>query len=80
MRPQCVAEDEKSNEQLEQEAQEQAHAELNQQLGSLAGMPLITARVSNPHICPMVDVGTPLVGGPILPPGVLTVLIVNRPV
>lgn len=44
------------------------------------GMP--AARVTDMHTCPMVTPGTPPiphVGGPILPPGCLTVLINNLP-
>lgn len=40
------------------------------------------ARVSDPHVCPMVTPGTPPiphVGGPILPPGCPTVLIAGLP-
>lgn len=37
------------------------------------------ARVSDPHVCPMVTGVVPHVGGPILPPGCLTVLIGNMP-
>jgi len=38
------------------------------------------ARVSDPHTCPMVDPGPkPHVGGPILPPGCVTVLIGGMP-
>jgi uncharacterized Zn-binding protein involved in type VI secretion len=33
------------------------------------------ARVGDMHICPMVDGTTPHIGGPILPPGVPSVLI-----
>lgn len=74
-------EDEKSEEQLEKEkkAREDAQAEFDQKLGGLAGMPRLAARVTDPHICPMVDVLKPHVGGPILPPGVPTVLIAGLP-
>jgi len=41
-------------------------------------MPL-AARVGDPHICPMVTVLVPHVGGPILPPGVPTVMIGGMP-
>lgn len=41
------------------------------------GMP--AARVGDPHLCPMVDVVKPHVGGPILPPGGLPVLIAGMP-
>ncbi|HEX5172260.1 MAG TPA: PAAR domain-containing protein [Cyclobacteriaceae bacterium] len=38
------------------------------------------ARVSDMHICPMVNPGgVPHVGGPVLPPGVVTVLIGGLP-
>jgi uncharacterized Zn-binding protein involved in type VI secretion len=41
------------------------------------GMP--AARVSDMHVCPMVTVLVPHVGGPILPPGGITVLIGGLP-
>jgi uncharacterized Zn-binding protein involved in type VI secretion len=41
------------------------------------GMP--AARVGDMHVCPMVTVLVPHVGGPILPPGALTVLIGGMP-
>ena len=41
------------------------------------GMP--AARVSDMHVCPMVTVLVPHVGGPILPPGGVTVLICGLP-
>ncbi len=41
------------------------------------GMP--AARVTDMHVCPMVDVVVPHVGGPILPPAGLTVLIGGLP-
>ena len=37
------------------------------------------ARVSDNHVCPMVTGVVPHVGGPILPPGAITVLIGNLP-
>ncbi|HTY92384.1 MAG TPA: PAAR domain-containing protein [Steroidobacteraceae bacterium] len=37
------------------------------------------ARVGDMHVCPMVTVLVPHVGGPILPPGVPTVLIGGQP-
>jgi uncharacterized Zn-binding protein involved in type VI secretion len=37
------------------------------------------ARVGDMHVCPMVTVLVPHVGGPILPPGGLTVLIGGMP-
>jgi uncharacterized Zn-binding protein involved in type VI secretion len=41
------------------------------------GMP--AARVSDMHVCPMVTGVVPHVGGPILPPGGMTVLIADLP-
>lgn len=41
------------------------------------GMP--AARVSDMHVCPMVTGIVPHVGGPILPPGAVTVLIGSLP-
>jgi uncharacterized Zn-binding protein involved in type VI secretion len=41
------------------------------------GMP--AARVADMHVCPMVTVLVPHVGGPILPPGGITVLIGGMP-
>jgi uncharacterized Zn-binding protein involved in type VI secretion len=41
------------------------------------GMP--AARVSDMHVCPMITVLVPHVGGPILPPGCPTVLIGGMP-
>jgi uncharacterized Zn-binding protein involved in type VI secretion len=41
------------------------------------GMP--AARVSDLHVCPMVTGVVPHVGGPILPPGCLTVLVGGLP-
>ena len=41
------------------------------------GMP--AARVADMHVCPMVTVLVPHVGGPILPPGCPTVLIGGMP-
>jgi uncharacterized Zn-binding protein involved in type VI secretion len=41
------------------------------------GMP--AARVGDMHVCPMVTVLVPHVGGPILPPGCPTVLIGGQP-
>ncbi len=37
------------------------------------------ARVSDMHVCPMVTAVVPHVGGPILPPGAVTVLIGGLP-
>ncbi|WP_406695986.1 PAAR domain-containing protein [Singulisphaera sp. Ch08] len=42
-------------------------------------MPMPAARVSDMHVCPLVTVLVPHVGGPILPPGALTVLIGGLP-
>lgn len=45
-------------------------------------MPQPAARVSDMHVCPMVTPGTPPiphVGGPVLPPGGITVLIGGVP-
>jgi uncharacterized Zn-binding protein involved in type VI secretion len=41
------------------------------------GMP--AARISDMHVCPMVTVLVPHVGGPVLPPGAPTVLIGKMP-
>jgi uncharacterized Zn-binding protein involved in type VI secretion len=41
------------------------------------GMP--AARVTDMHVCPLVNVLVPHVGGPILPPGGIPVLIGNMP-
>ena len=41
------------------------------------GMP--QARITDMHVCPMVTVLVPHVGGPILPPGVPTVLVCGLP-
>jgi uncharacterized Zn-binding protein involved in type VI secretion len=41
------------------------------------GMP--AARITDMHVCPMVTVLVPHVGGPILPPGGMTVLIGGLP-
>jgi uncharacterized Zn-binding protein involved in type VI secretion len=41
------------------------------------GMP--ASRITDMHVCPMVTVLVPHVGGPILPPGALTVLIGGLP-
>jgi uncharacterized Zn-binding protein involved in type VI secretion len=41
------------------------------------GMP--AARITDMHVCPMVTVLVPHVGGPILPPGCPTVLIGGQP-
>jgi len=37
------------------------------------------ARVGDMHVCPMVTVLVPHVGGPILPPGAVTVLLGGQP-
>ena len=42
-------------------------------------MPMPAARVGDMHVCPMITVLVPHVGGPILPPGGLTVLIGGMP-
>jgi uncharacterized Zn-binding protein involved in type VI secretion len=42
-------------------------------------MPQPAARIGDPHVCPMVTVLVPHVGGPILPPGCPTVLIGGMP-
>jgi uncharacterized Zn-binding protein involved in type VI secretion len=41
--------------------------------------PTFAARVGDPHLCPMITVLVPHVGGPILPPGCPTVLIGGMP-
>lgn len=40
---------------------------------------MMAARVGDMHVCPMVTVLVPHVGGPILPPGVPTVMIGGMP-
>lgn len=42
-------------------------------------MPMPAARVGDMHICPMVNVLVPHVGGPILPPGGIPILIGGMP-
>ena len=42
-------------------------------------MPMPAARVGDMHVCPMVTVVVPHVGGPILPPGGIPVLIGGMP-
>ncbi|MCY2935159.1 MAG: PAAR domain-containing protein [Planctomycetota bacterium] len=42
-------------------------------------MGLPAARITDLHVCPMFTGPVPHVGGPILPPGVPTVLIMNLP-
>lgn len=42
-------------------------------------MGLPAARVGDMHVCPMITVLVPHVGGPILPPGGITVLIGGMP-
>ena len=42
-------------------------------------MPMPAARVADMHVCPMVTVLVPHVGGPILPPGGIPVLIGGMP-
>ena len=39
----------------------------------------LAARITDMHICPMVSGVVPHVGGPILPPGAVTVLIAGLP-
>lgn len=39
----------------------------------------MAARVGDMHVCPMITVLVPHVGGPILPPGIATVLIGGMP-
>jgi uncharacterized Zn-binding protein involved in type VI secretion len=42
-------------------------------------MPMPAARITDMHVCPMITVLVPHVGGPILPPGGITVLIGGLP-
>ena len=42
-------------------------------------MPFPAARITDMHVCPMVTGVVPHVGGPVLPPGALTVLIGGLP-
>ncbi len=42
-------------------------------------MPMPAARITDMHVCPMVNVLVPHVGGPILPPGGIPVLIGGLP-
>jgi uncharacterized Zn-binding protein involved in type VI secretion len=42
-------------------------------------MPQPAARVGDMHVCPMITVLVPHLGGPVLPPGCLTVLIGGMP-
>ena len=42
-------------------------------------MPMPAARVGDMHVCPMVTVLVPHVGGPVLPPGGIPVLIGGMP-
>jgi uncharacterized Zn-binding protein involved in type VI secretion len=42
-------------------------------------MPMPAARVSDMHVCPLVTVLVPHVGGPVLPPGGLPVFIGGMP-
>src|SRR5271155_814058 len=49
------------------------------QPGTASPMGLPAARVTDMHVCPMVTVLVPHVGGPILPPGSVTVLIGGLP-
>jgi uncharacterized Zn-binding protein involved in type VI secretion len=68
---------EKTEEEIE--AEKAAKQDFDAKLGAVAGMPRLAARVGDPHICPMVTGVVPHVGGPILPPGVPTVLISGMP-
>lgn len=67
--------EEKSPEVIAKEAAEKAFAAA----APPAGAPLLAARVGDMHICPMIDGVKPHVGGPIMPPGVPTVLIGGMP-
>ncbi len=40
---------------------------------------MLAARVADPHVCPMVTGIVPHVGGPVLPPGAITVFIGGMP-
>jgi len=42
-------------------------------------MPMPAARVGDMHVCPMVTVLVPHIGGPVLPPGGIPVLIGGMP-
>ena len=42
-------------------------------------MPMPAARITDMHVCPLVTVLVPHVGGPILPPGGITVLMGGLP-
>jgi uncharacterized Zn-binding protein involved in type VI secretion len=42
-------------------------------------MPFPASRITDMHVCPLVTVLVPHVGGPILPPGAVTVLIGGLP-
>jgi uncharacterized Zn-binding protein involved in type VI secretion len=42
-------------------------------------MPMPAARITDMHVCPMITVLVPHVGGPILPPGGIPVLIGGLP-
>lgn len=42
-------------------------------------MPMPAARITDMHVCPLVNGLVPHVGGPILPPGAVTVLIGGLP-
>lgn len=68
-------EEEKTPEELAQESAKAAFAAA----APAPGAPLLAARVTDPHICPMVDGVKPHVGGPIMPPGCPTVLIMKMP-
>lgn len=74
------SEEKKSEEQIkaEKKAQEGAAAAFAA-ASPPAGSPLLAARLTDPHICPMVTGLVPHVGGPITSPGVPTVLIGGLP-
>ena len=66
------AEDEKTEEEIQAEADA---ADAFAAAMPAPGMPLMAARIGDPHICPMVTGVVPHVGGPITGPGCPTVLI-----
>lgn len=69
-----------AEEELTEEEQAQADAQAAFEAALPApGAPLMAARVGDLHVCPMVDVLNPHVGGPINPPGAATVLIGGMP-
>ena len=73
-------EEEKTDEEI---AQEEAQAAMDAAVAAMPPMPagggFPSARVGDNHVCPMVDVLKPHVGGPINPPGCPTVLIAGPP-